>query len=168
MKEWLETVTVIGVDDLDKSVKKMVNRYPDKAGECLREEARRTRKEIVKNARDDLNTNSENRVSLGRIGTYKISQVIGYDMNQRVEISARAPHYHLVERGHAMKLPYHFTYRNKKTGKVIAKRTWKNGGQSRGRVNGVFFLKKAKEAEAERFPEFVSSMLDSLIKDAGF
>ena len=164
MKEWTEKIDVIGVEDLEKSVQKLIRRYPDKAGECLRAEARRTRKEIVKNARDLTDTNSKSRMSLGKIGSYKISQVQGYGVNQYVEISARAPHYHLVERGHAMKLPYHFSYKNPRNGKKITHLS-PYGGQTRGRVQGKFFLKKAKEAEAERFPEFVDAMVDELLAD---
>lgn len=166
MKEWTSQVKVIGLDDLTESLQAIIKKYPDRAGECLREEARRTRKDIVKNARELTETNTKSKMSLGRIGTYKISQVQGYGVNQYVEIGARAPHYHLVERGHAMVLPYHFTWKNKKTGQEIS-RTWKNGGQTRGRVSGRFFLKKAKDAEKERFPIFVDEMVDKIIRDVG-
>ena len=167
MVEWDTSVKVIGLDDLSESMKKLVKMYPDKAGECLREEALRTRKEIVKNAKDLTNTHTQSKFSLGRIGSYRVSQVQGLGINQYVEISARSRHYHLVERGHESVVPYHFVWRNPKTGERI-KRTWKSGGQSRGRVAGRFFLKKAKDAEQERFPEFVSKMVDDLIKEAGF
>jgi len=167
MKEWETEVTVVGIDDLEESMQKLVKKYPDKAGECLREEALRTRKEIVKNAKSLTNTQTKNRMSLGRIGSYKVSQVQGLGINQYVTISARSPHYHLVERGHESVVPYHFTWKNPKTGGKI-KRTWSKGGQLRGRVSGRFFLKKAKDDEQDRFPEFVSKMVDELIKEAGF
>ena len=167
MIEWDTEVKVIGIDDLEESMQALVKRYPDKAGECLREEALKTRKEIVKNAKDLTNTNTTSKMSLGRIGSYRVSQVQGLGINQYVEISARSPHYHLVERGHQSIVPYHFTYKNPKTGERI-KRTWKKGGQSRGRVAGRFFLKKAKDTEQERFPAFVSKMVDDLLKESGF
>ena len=162
-----DVVSVIGVKDLDDSVQKLIKRYPDKAGECLKEEARRTRKRIVQNAKDELNTNAGNRMSLGKAGSYRISQVKGYGSGQYVEITARSPHYHLVERGHAMVLPYKFSYKNSQTG-VRIKRTWKHGGESRGRVAGRFFLKKAREEEEVHFPEFVDKMVDDLLRESGF
>ena len=161
------TVTVKGIDELERSMRDMVRLYPDMAGDCLRSEAIKTRKDIVKNARSDTNTRSKSRMSLGRIGSYRVSQVQGYNERQYVEISARSPHFHLVERGHQIKVPYHFTYKNKITGEKI-RRTWKNGGQIKGRVEGKFFLKKAKDDEQERFPMFVSQMVDEMIKKAGF
>ena len=167
MVEWDTDVKVIGIDDLEESMQKLVKRYPDRAGECLRAEALRTRKEIVKNAKDLTHTQTKSRMSLGRIGSYRVSQVQGLGINQYVEISARSPHYHLVERGHESVVPYHFTYKNPRTGEKI-KRTWSKGGQSRGRVAGRFFLKKAKDEEQVRFPEFVSKMVDELIQEAGF
>ena len=166
MTEWDTSVKVIGLDDLSESLQSFVKKYPDRAGECLRAEARRTRKEIVKNARDLTETHTTSKMSLGRIGSYRVSQVQGYGVNQYVEIGARSPHYHLVERGHAMVLPKHFTWKNPKTGEQI-KRTWKNGGQTRGRVSGRFFLKMAKDAERERFPHFVDEMVDKIIRDVG-
>ena len=167
MAEWDTDVKVIGIDDLEESMQKLVKRYPDRAGECLRAEALKTRKEIVKNAKDLTETNTTSKMSLGRIGSYRVSQVQGLGINQYVEISARSPHYHLVERGHQIILPYTFTYKNPTTGERI-KRKWSKGGQSRGRVAGRFFLKKAKDTEQERFPEFVSEMIDDLLKESGF
>ena len=160
-------VTVIGIEDLEASLRKMVRRYPDKAGDLLREEGLRTRKEIVKNAKDLTEVNTGNRMSLGRIGSYRVSQVQGYGINQYVEISARSPHYHLVERGHQIVLPYTFTYKNSKTGLKV-KRKWRRGGEVVGRAEGRFFLKKAKDKEAEQFPKFVDKMLDTLIRESGF
>lgn len=162
-----ETIKVIGIENLDASLQKIIRRYPDKAGDCLREEARKTRKEIVRNAKAMTNTNSKSKRSLGKIGSYRVSQVQGYGVNQFVEISARSSHYHLVERGHAIKLPRTFSYKNPKTGKTLKFRS-PYAGQTRGRVQGKFYLKKAKETEAERFPEFVDEMLDSLLREAGF
>ena len=162
-----ETVKIVGIEDLEESIKKMINKYPDEAGECLRAEARKTRKEIVKNAKETTKTKVKSRQSLGKIGSYRISQVQGFRENQYVEISARAKHFHLVERGHVIKMPDFIAYKNKKTDKVVRFKS-PYAGQTRGRVQGKFFLKKAREEEAERFPEVVSQMLDTLIHEAGF
>ena len=162
-----DVVTVVGIEDLEASMQKMVKKYPDKAGELLRVEAQKTRKDIVRNARDLTETDGKSKMSLGKIGSYRVSQVQGYGTEQYVEISARSPHFHLVERGHEMKLPYSFTIKHAYSGKKLKIKN-PYGGEMRGRVEGRFFLKKAKEDEQEHFPEFVDKMLDALIKESGF
>lgn len=159
------TIEVIGLDSLTESMQKMVRKYPDRSGEVLREEALKTRKEIVNNARASMNTDNRRKKSLGRIGSYRVSQVQGIGINQYVEISARSPHFHLLERGHALVRPYGRRFKLK-SGKTV-KVTFKNGGKTIGSVPGKFFLKKAKESEALRFPEVVDKMVDTLLKDSG-
>lgn len=162
----VEDVKVVGIEDLNESLKALIKKYPDRAGECLRKEGYRTRGQIVKSARENTDTASKSPKSLGKVGSYRVSQVKGYGVNQYVEISARSPHFHLVERGHVIKQPFSYSYKRKDTGKIV-KFKWKDGGQIKGRVAGRFFLKKAEEAEAERFPEFVDEMLDKLLNEVG-
>jgi hypothetical protein len=164
MGEWLEKVDVVGLDDLTQSMRDLIRKYPDRAGEFLREEARRTRKEIVNNAKSSMKTDTKNRMSLGRVGSYRISQVQGYGENQYVEISARSPHFHLLERGHAL------VRQDGRTIKVHGKKVkirFKDGGSTIGHVSGKFFLKKAKDAEAERFIEAADDLVDELLKESG-
>ena len=155
-------IEVIGLDDLTAEMQDLIKRYPDRAGDTLRKEALKTRKDIVKNARSDFKTETKNKKSLGRIGSYRVSQVQGFGVNQQVTIAARSPHFHLLERGHALVVPY--TRKIKKTG---IKYRPKNAGQTIGRVQGYFFLKKAKDEEAMRFPEAVDKMVDGILRDSG-
>lgn len=155
------TIDVIGLDNLTESMQKLIKKYPDRAGLALRKEGMETRKRIVKNAKSSVNTNTKRKKSLGRIGSYRVSQVKGYGINQYVEISARSPHFHLVERGHALVQPHG---RKLKSGKRIH---FKNGGQTIGRVSGKFFMKKTKEEEVTLFPQVIDRMVDSLLKESG-
>lgn len=162
MAEWGSTIEVIGLDDLSDSMQKLVKRYPDRSGDLLRAEALKTRKEIAKNAKSSFNVDNRRKKMLSRIGSYRVSQVKGYGINQYVEISARAPHFHLLERGHAIVTPRHRVV--KKTGVRI---TSKNGGKAVGNKSGYFFLKKAKDAEAMRFPQVVDEMVNKILKESG-
>lgn len=164
MDQW-RTIDVIGLDDLTDSIKRLVKNCPDRVGKVLRQEALKTRKEIVKNAKSSLHVDTQNKKSLGRIGSYRVSQVKGFGMNQYVEIQARSPHYHLVERGHALVKPRGRKIKMKSGNLKLLK--FRNGGQTIGSVSGRFFLKKAKDNEALRFPEVIDDMVDELLKETG-
>lgn len=162
MDNWEEFVTVIGLDDLTESLSKLAKNYPGIAGEVLREEGRALRKNIVKNARDMTETKRQSKQSLGKIGSYRVSQVKGFGQNQYVEVYARSKHFHLVERGHQMVMPF---TRKLKNGKRIK---LKSGGTVKGRVEGKFFLKKAKDLEVIRYPQAMDAALDKTLKKYGF
>ena len=161
----MHTVEVVGLDELTKDMMTFVKKYPDFAGDILRSEALKTRKDIVKNARESMKTDRKRKRSLGRIGSYRVSQIQGIGKSQYVEISARSPHYHLLERGHAIVTPYGRTIK-KKSGETT-KIKFSKGGQTIGRVSGKYFLKKAKDAEAERFPQVMNEAVDILLKKSG-
>ena len=164
MSEWESTISVMGVKDLTDSLETVIKKYPESARICLRDEARRTRKEIVKNAKSMTHIHSKAKMSLGRVGSYRISPVRGEGTEQYVEITARARHFHLVEKGHTIKAQNKLVFASKKTGKKIVIRN-KNAGQVKGKVAGKFFLQKAREEEAEHFPEFVDEMVDKLLRE---
>lgn len=162
MAEWESTIQVIGLDDLTESMQKLVKRYPDRAGDLLRSEALKTRKEIAKNAKSSFKVDNKRKKMLSRVGSYRVSQVKGYGVNQYVEISARSPHFHLLERGHAVVTPKHRTIKKKGI-----RFTLKSGGRTVGNKSGYFFLKKAKDEEAIRFPEAVDDMVNAILKESG-
>lgn len=164
MDQW-RTIDVIGLDDLTDSMKLLVKKCPDRIGRVLRQEALKTRKEIVKNAKSSMNVDTKRKKSLGRIGSYRVSQVKGFGMNQYVEIQARSPHFHLVERGHALVRPNGRKIKTKVGNYRLVK--FRRGGQTIGSVNGKFFLKKAKDDETLRFPGVVDEMVDELLKETG-
>ena len=156
-----QLVTIIGLNELTDSLKNLARHYPAIAGEVLREEGRALRKNIVNNAREMTETKRQSKQSLGKIGSYRVSQVMGFGENQYVEVYARSKHFHLVERGHAIVMPYS---RKLKNGKKIK---LKSGGTVKGRVEGKFFLKKAKDLEMIRYPQAMDAALDMALKKYG-
>jgi hypothetical protein len=137
---------VSGLEDLQESLEQLSRKYPDKAGDLLRKDGRSLRKMIVREAKQQTDTDENHKMSLGKVGSYSISQVKGFGSQQYVEISAKAPHFHLVENGHMMKT---------KSGKTV------------GFVVGVHFLDRATKEYQNDMPEHVEEMVDELLKEAG-
>lgn len=164
MNETDMSISVEGLDELAISLKELTKKYPDKAGELLQQNAKALRKEVVKNVKKDTHFDKGNKKSLAKTGSYKISQVMGYGTKQFVEISAKSPHFHLVEHGHDSVMPDFHGVKGEK-GKRIPN---KNAGQKVGFVQGKHMMANAiKKAERE-MPETLSKMVDELLKESGF
>ena len=140
-------VDISGIDDLQKTFDDLVKKYPDSAGDLLKKEGRSLRKEITNKAKSVVKTDSSNRYSLGKAGSYKISQIKGYGSNQFVEISAKSPHFHLVEHGHE-----EYDFKGNPTGRY---------------VQGKHFLQEATKEFQGDMPKHVESMVDNLLKEGG-
>jgi len=140
-------VTFSGMNELVESLENLTRKYPDKAGELLQKDAKELRKEVVKKTKEVTNTDSSSKQSLGKVGSYKISPVLGYGTNQYVEISAKAPHFHLVEHGHN-KYDFH-------------------GNPTGGFVQGKHMMRETVKKHEEQMPKTVSSMVDTLLKEEG-
>ena len=136
-----------GLDELTDALGGLARKYPDRAGELLQKNARDLRKEVVKKTRDATNTKRSSKMSLGKVGSYKISPVLGFGENQYVEVSAKAPHFHLVEHGHN-KYDFH-------------------GNPTGGFVQGKHMMREAVKIHEEKFPDTVSDMVDKLLKEEG-
>lgn len=140
-------LTFDGMEELTDALGDLARKYPDRAGELLQKNARELRKEVVRKTRDLTRSNGSSKKSLGRVGSYKISPVLGYGENQYVEVSAKAPHFHLVEHGHN-KYDFH-------------------GNPTGGFVSGKHMMREAVKIHEEKFPETVSGMVDTLLKEEG-
>lgn len=97
------TLRVEGLGELKKNLDELVKKYPDRAGNLLRAEALSLRKNVASEMRQKTNVSEKSKKSLGKIRNYKVSQVQGLGAYQFVEISAKPPHFHLVEHGHVLK-----------------------------------------------------------------
>ena len=137
-------VEISGLEELQASLKELTKVYPDKAGELLKKDALALRKEAVNNARNLTHTSSEHKRSLGKLSSFTVSQVQGLMADQYVEISAKSPHFHLVEKGHELKA---------------------KSGQTIGFVQGVHYLEKAVSGYEGKFEEHISNMVDKLLKE---
>lgn len=146
MADQMVSMSVDGLEDLEKSFKDLVNKYPDRAGDLLKEDARKLRKDVVKETKKVTKTKSSSKRSLGKVGSYKISPVQGIGANQFVEISAKSPHFHLVEHGHVLVLP---------------------SGETRGFVQGKHMMDTTVKQHQESMPNTVADMVDKLLKEEG-
>ena len=142
-------IRVEGMTELIKSFNNIAKEYPDIAGDAIRKEAFDFRKDVVREAKSAFNTNDGNKMSLGKEKNYEVSEVKGIGANQYVEVSAKSPHFHLLEKGHEL---------TDKNGQPVGK----------GWVQGYLFMDKQTKVHAEKFPEAVNQMADKLLKKEGF
>ena len=158
------SLNVEGMEDVISSFKTLARKYPDKAGELLQKNAKELRKEVIHNVKQDTTVDSDNKKSLARAGSYKISQIKGFNEHQYVEISAKAPHFHLVEHGHEIIMPRFHGIKGQKGVHIPNK----NAGQKVGFVQGKHMMAKAVRKIEEDMPDTLESMVDELLKEGGF
>lgn len=140
------TMSVDGLEDLIGSLKDLTNKYPDRAGELLQKNAKQLRKDVVKEVKDLTDTDGSSKRSLAKAGSYAISQVQGFGTNQYVEISAKSPHFHLVEHGHDLVT---------------------HSGETIGFVQGKHMMENAVKKSVENMPSTVEDMIAELLKEEG-
>lgn len=135
-----------GLMEVKDKFGELVNKYPDKAGDLLRKEALRLRKDVVNETKRVVKRSYMSKRSLRKLSAYSVSQVKGYGGSQYVEISAKSPHFHFVEHGHVIKT---------------------KSGETRGFVQGYHMLENTSKKHEEDMPKLVESMIDELLKEAG-
>lgn len=156
-------VEIKGMEELAQDFENLVKRYPDKAGTLLRRSGRDIRNKVVENVKHDTDFDESRKKSLARTSSYNVSQVKGFGVKQYVEVSAKAPHFHLVEHGHEMVTP---RSRSRKTaGGNKKKVTLYNGGRNVGFVPGKHMMDKAVKLHERVMPLEVDAMVEELIKE---
>ena len=160
------SVNIEGLEELQESFEKIIRSYPDKGAELLRDQARELRKDVLKKVRNDMDYNPEGKRSLSKASSYEISEVQGYGQRQYVEVSAKAPHFHLLENGHQVVLPRTrtITDKNGEKRKVVLK----NGGANRGYVPGYKMMDRSTREREREMPEAVKKLVDTMFDEGGF
>ena len=136
-----------GMDELIGSVDALIQKYPDRTGDFLRKQAMETRKGIANEAKAAVNVNTSHKHSLGKPSSYKVSQVKGIGSEQYVELSARSPHFHLIEHGHEQVTP---------------------GGRHTGYVQGYKILDAEAKRREIQLPRAFEEMAEEVLKQEGF
>lgn len=154
-----------GLSELTGALEAVAKKYPDKAGELLVQQAKELRKDVVKQVKNDTETDGSSKRSLAKTGSYEISQVKGFGEQQYVEVSAKSPHFHLLENGHMKVVPRTRTVTRPNGEKV--KITNPNGGQVIGFVPGYHFMDAATRKRRLHIPEELESTVAKLLKDEG-
>lgn len=140
------TLTMEGLEELIGSLNDLASKYPDKAGELLQKNARKLRKNVIENVKDLTESDGESKYSLSKAKSYAISPIQGFGADQFVEISAKAPHFHLVEHGHDLV---------------------SHSGEKIGFVQGKHMMNNAVKKANEDMPDTVEDMVTKLLKEEG-
>jgi len=95
--------------------------------------------------RNDTDTDGSSKRSLTKLKEYKISKIRGIGLNQQVDISGIAPHFHLVENGHML---------TNKSGEPV--------------VPGYHFMDRARKKREKELPKEIESVIDKTLREEGF
>lgn len=139
-----EVIQITGIDSAIGDLNQLIKSYPDKAGELLEKAGKNIRKQVVHNVNSSVGT-VHSKKTLHKAGSYRVSKAKGLGKNQYVEISAKSPHFHLVEHGHQL---------------II-------NGTPRGFVAGKHMMSNAVAAYRREMPKAVEDMVDALLKERG-
>lgn len=142
-----DSIEISGLDELSEDLRRVARKFPDKSGEELKKAAREVRKDVVAMVKNDTDEHivkgQESTRSLTRVLNYEISPVQDFNERQFVNISAKSPHFHLLEHGHL--LVSH-------KGRVI------------GFVPGYHFMDRARKECSKKLPERMEKMVNHLLE----
>lgn len=158
------SMQVDGLEELIGSFEDLTRKYPDKAAELLVKQAKELRKDVVSQVKNDTDTDRTSKKSLAKTGSYEISPVHGYGSGQYVEISAKSPHFHLLENGHMNVVP---KTRTIKVNGEKRKISLTNGGSAVGFTPGYHFMDAASRKRQIAIPEGVEKMVNQLLREEG-
>ncbi|WP_455718026.1 HK97 gp10 family phage protein [Anaerosporobacter sp.] len=128
----------------------VVDSYTDIALDEMERTAKEFRKDLVKNTKQVVDTSKQSKLIKG----YKFDKTTGFGSDMEKNLRCKAPHFHLVEKGHNLITPY------TKNRKMVS-----NGGQRIGFVPGKFMLKKTCEEYEEKIPEAMQRVLDTIRRE---
>ena len=69
------SLEIDGLDELVESFEGFIRKYPDRAAEILVGQAKELRKDVVKQVKNDTDTDGTSRKSLAKVGSYGSSPV---------------------------------------------------------------------------------------------
>ncbi|MCQ4637674.1 hypothetical protein NE619_13150 [Anaerovorax odorimutans] len=146
------SLKVSGIDELQHDFEQAVQLYPELAQKRLRRHKFRLKNYVKKLVCEKVKTD--------RGLTKGFSASDKGDINElRVEFSAEGkknPHFHLIEEGHDIVMPF------TRNGTVR-----KDGGQVKGYVPGIKAIPQASKNYEEIFETDIRDMADELLKKAG-
>ena len=158
-------VQIDGLEELAETFEELVRKYPDRAGNMLVSQAKELRKDVVKQVKNDTDTDGLSKKSLAKVGSYAISPVKGFGNKQYIELSAKSPHFHLVENGHLKVVPMTRTVKTKDGEK--RKISNPNGGATVGFTPGYHFMDRASKKRQIEVPEELKKVVDELLREEG-
>lgn len=165
MSNDMQMVQVDGLEELAETFEELIEKYPDRAGDLLVSQAKELRKDVVKQVKNDTDTDGSSKKSLARAGSYGISPVKGFGDRQYIEVSAKSPHFHLLENGHMKVVPMTRTVKTKDGGKRKIQNS--NGGATVGFTPGYHFMDRASKKRQIEVPTELKKVVDELLREEG-
>jgi hypothetical protein len=111
------------IDEFNAKLSTAIKKYPDWAEQELKKAARKLKQEIQKNS-PDSGSNHKNKIK--NSWTYQIK---GWRELTEADIRSKAPHFHLIERGHVIKDRYGNVHGFKQGTHFLQKTVKQNGGR---------------------------------------
>lgn len=144
---------IFGAKELQDRMRQAISSYPDEAGKTLKRIGNNLKKRL-KDASPDgkIKANYKSEQARKKAIKYKLknrwkSKLAGYGEEMRVEVWSKAPHFHLVERGH----------------KMVTR-----SGKPAGFIAGRFFKEKVSQtAEGDLIPEEMEKFAKGITKKLG-
>lgn len=131
-------LTLDGLDDLQESLAKAINKYPDIAEERLEKTAKNFKKRVVQITKSAVESHTGNLIK-----GFKLDKVHFYGANMQKDFRGTAPHFHLIENGHEQVT---------KDGKNI------------GWIPGYQIVGQARNEYADIMPEVMKELLTDITK----
>lgn len=157
-------LTVTGLTELNEDLMKLMQKYPDKAGDLLRKNAREFRKEYTHTVQSVAKTQTGKGKALELLRNTKVYPVQGYGARQYVEVGATSPHFHLFERGHDLYNAY-MAHKSENYKKSKNKKDKNRAKVKDGHVEGRFVMQKSIDSYEDKMPEVAKRMYDELLKE---
>lgn len=145
-------IMAVGMEDLEKSFAQLAKKYPDRAGEFLKKQAYKTRSGVVREMKSAVDVDLSNDKSLGKPKNYSVSQVKNYGKNQEVELTAKSPHFHLIEHGH----------------ELVSHGALKSSRKNLGWVPGYLVMDAERKRRDAKIPVECGEWADELLAEEGF
>lgn len=162
-----------GLEELQADINRCMKKYPEETSKKIYNLAGKFTKDVNSKFPSDYNTGKR---SLSKSWRREREKTVFTGYTVQVNVTNTAPHFHLVENGHKMKIPEQTTAylwnkgqsskaenRNKKLGKT---KSGSNKVKTVGFVPGKHYCEKTRNEWQSKFPEEVETFVDKMLKDS--
>lgn len=160
-----------GMEELKSDIETCLKEYPEKTSQKIYNLAGQFTKDVNQKFPEEY---QKGKRPLGKSWKREREKTLFTGYTVRVNISNRAPHFHLVENGHVEKIPvmaYAIHLKNQSPkAENRNKRPWRRkkvtgSVENRGFVPGKHYCERTRHEWREKFPEEVEKFVDKMLKD---
>lgn len=150
-----QTFELTGLRELSSDCKKVLQRYPDASIKEMKTFGKEFKKKVISETPDSGQRHR------GKLNKGFSVAVKGSYLDQRLELSSNAPHYHLVEYGHEV-VP---RGKGKKRTREDAVKKQRLRPGNRGVVHGRYMVARTAPDFRERFPKVIEDFTDKMLRE---